>query len=210
MTTLSIVLVAVAFLVAMCDWWSVAKDRPSAEYFAKPMVIVALVGLALAIDASDDTARGLVIAALGASLVGDVVLMAPDGSFVAGGGAFLVAHGLYMFALADSVESGPVLAGAILVVGFSLGVVPQLLAAVRKQGVALTVAVSIYVVAIGATAALAVGTGVVVAAIGGLMLLVSDALLGWGRFVGPTPGGRTLVHVTYHLGQIGMVLWLAG
>ena len=115
MTELSIVLLVGAALIACVDWWSVARDRASVEYLAKPLVIVALVGLALAVDASDDTARGLVIAALGASLVGDVVLMAPDGSFMGGLGAFLVAHGLYITALADSAETGPALAGAIVV-----------------------------------------------------------------------------------------------
>jgi alkenylglycerophosphocholine/alkenylglycerophosphoethanolamine hydrolase len=208
-TPLSVVLVVVAALIAGADWWSVASERPGVEYFAKPLVIVTLVALALAVDASDDTARGLVIAALGASLVGDVVLLAPDGSFVGGLGAFLVAHGLYIAALSDSAEAGPVLAGMIVVVGVSLGVVPQLIAAVWTRGVGLTIAVGLYIVVIDTTAVLAVGTGVAVAAVGGLFLLVSDALLGWSRFVGPAPGGRTLVHVTYHAGQTGMVLWLA-
>lgn len=201
-------MIIAAGVVACVDWWSVAKDRPGAEYFAKPMVIVILVGLALAIDASDDTARGLVIAALGASLVGDVVLLTPDSSFAGGLGAFLVAHLLYIAALSDGVQAGPALAGAIVVVAISLGVVPQLLAAVRPRGVPLTIAVSVYIVAVSVTAIFAVGTGVLFAAVGGCLLLVSDALLGWTRFIGPAPGGRTLVHVTYHGGQLGMVLWL--
>lgn len=209
MTPLSVALVVVAALIASADWWSVATSRPGVEYFAKPLVIVTLVALALALDASDDTARGLVIAALGASLVGDVILIAPDGSFVAGLGAFLVAHGLYIAALSDSVEVGPMLAGTIVVVGLSLGVVPRLIGAVRVRGVGLTIAVASYIVAVDTTAVLAVGTGVAVAAAGGLLLLVSDALLGWSRFVGRAPGGRTLVHMTYHAGQTGMVLWLA-
>jgi alkenylglycerophosphocholine/alkenylglycerophosphoethanolamine hydrolase len=208
-TPLSIVLVVTAALIATVDWWSVAADRPGVEYYAKPMVIVALVGLALAVDASHDTARGLVIAALGASLVGDVVLLSPDASLVGGLGAFLVAHPLYIAALAESAKAGPTLAGAIVVVGLSLGVVPQLISAVWARGPGLAIAVALYVVAVDTTAILAVGTGVAVAAAGGLLLLASDALLGWARFVGPAPGGRTLVHVTYHAGQTGMVLWLA-
>jgi hypothetical protein len=54
-----------------------------------------------------------------------------------------------------------------------------------------------------------VGTGVAITGVGGVLFLTSDALLGWGRFVGATLGGRVLVHVTYHLGQAGLVLWLA-
>lgn len=209
MNSLAVILIVAAGLLACVDWWSVARDRPGVEYFAKPLVMVALVGVALAVDASDDTARGLVVAALGASLVGDVVLMGPDHPFMGGLGAFLVAHLIYIAALADSVSVGPALAGATVVVGISLGVVPQLLAAVRTQGLVLTLAVAVYIVTVSTTAVLAVGTGVIVAGVGGCLLLASDALLGWGRFVGPAPGGRTLVHITYHLGQTGMVLWLA-
>ena len=153
------------------------------------MVIVALVGLSLAIDATDDTARGLVIAALGASLVGDVVLMAPDGNFTGGLGAFLIAHLLYIAALADSVSPGPALAGAIIVVALLLGVVPQLLGAVIRLSRSLAAAVAVYIVAVSVTAIFSVGTGVVVAGVGGCLLLASDALLGWDRFVGPAPGG---------------------
>ena len=209
MNSLAVTLIVVAGLFACVDWWSVARDRPGAEYFAKPLVIVALVGVAMAVDGSDDTARGLVVAALGASLVGDVVLMGPDRSFIGGLGAFLVAHLIYIAALADSMEAGPALAGAIVVAGLSLGVVPQLLAAVRNRGLVMTIAVVIYIVTVSTTTVFAVGTGVVVVGVGGSLLLISDALLGWDRFVGPAPGGRTLVHVTYHLGQTGMVLWLA-
>ncbi len=209
MNTLTVVLVVVAAIVACIDWWSVMKERPGAEYFAKPLVIVVLVGVALAIDGSDDPARGLVVAALGASLVGDVVLMAPEGPFAGGLGAFLVAHVLYIGALSGSVEAEPALAGLVIVVGLALGVVPQLLGAVRRHGLPITIAVAVYIVAVSATAVVAVGTGEPVAAIGGMLFLASDALLGWGRFVGPAPGGRTLVHMTYHSGQLGLVLWLA-
>lgn len=209
MTPLAAALIGTTLAVACVDWWSVARDRPAFEYLAKPMVIVLLVGVALAINASDDTARGLVIAALGASLVGDVVLMAPDGRLGGGLAAFLVAHVLYIAALADHVRFEPALVGAIVVVGLLIGVLPKLLAAVRARGLALTVAVCGYVSVVATTAVSAVGTGVAVAAVGGGLLLASDALLGWGRFVGSAPGGRPLVHITYHFGQIAMVLWLA-
>lgn len=209
MTPLAVAFLVAAVAVAAIDWWSVARDAAVAEYLAKPLVMVCLVGAAMAIDASDDTARGLVVAALGASLVGDVVLLTPDGPLAGGLGAFLVAHILYATALADSVQTEAAIAGAIVVVGLSLGVVPQLLAAVRPHGAALTAAVSVYSVAVATTAVMAVGTRVLVAAAGGLLFLVSDALVGWRRFIGPSPGGRTLAHLTYHLGQTGLVVWLA-
>ncbi len=203
------VLFGVAGLAAMVDWWSVAKDRLGVEFIAKPMVMIALIGAALEIETGDNVTRGIFIAALGASLVGDVVLMTPDARFEAGLLAFLVAHCLYIVALAPFASVGPAVAGAILVVAIGLGAVPELLTAVRKHGRLTTVAVSVYIAVLSAMTVLAAGTGVIVAAVGGSLFLASDALLGWNRFVAPAPGGRVLVHVTYHFGQAGLVLWLA-
>ena len=70
----TIVLFVLAGIAAVIDWWGVSKERVSVEFISKPLVIVALIGAALAIDASDGIVRGLVLAALGAALVGDVVL----------------------------------------------------------------------------------------------------------------------------------------
>jgi len=209
MTGTVYLLLGLAAIAAMFDWWSVARDRLGVEFVAKPMVIIALVGVALEIETSDNIVRGLVIAALGASLVGDVVLMTPDARFEAGLFAFLVAHGLYIVALAPDVNIGPALAAGILVVAIGFGVVPELLAAVRRQGRWTTIGVIVYIAALAIMTVLAVGTGVIVAAIGGALFLASDALLGWSRFVAPAPGGRVLVHITYHLAQLGLVLWLA-
>ena len=214
MTTTAALLLAAAALAAFVDWWAVGTDRLGVEFIAKPAVIIALIGVAMAIDIdaggpATNVSRGIIIAALGASLVGDVVLMTPDARFEAGLFAFLVAHVLYVVAFLPEFEVGPGLAAAILVVGVGFGLVPPLMAAVRAQGGLLTIAVPVYVVAVSATAVAAVGSGEFVAAVGGGLFFASDALLGWGRFVGPTRGGRVLVHATYHGGQIGLVLWLA-
>ena len=107
MTTTATVLLVLAGVAALFDWWSVATDRLGVEFIAKPMVIILLIGMAHAIETDDGVARGLVIAALGASLVGDVVLMTPDARFEAGLVAFLVAHVLYLVAFAPHVEVVP-------------------------------------------------------------------------------------------------------
>jgi uncharacterized membrane protein YhhN len=213
MTDTAALLLAVAALAAVVDWWSVGTDRLGVEFLAKPAVIICLVGVALAIEVDGTGAgsveRGIVIAALGASLVGDVVLMTPDARFEAGLAAFLVAHLLYIAAMAPEFEVGAGLVAALVIVAIGFGVAPQLLAAVRPHGQALTAAVAAYVLVVSVMGVVAAGTGVLVTALGGALFVTSDALLGWARFVGPAPGGRVLVHVTYHLGQAGLVLWLA-
>ncbi|MEQ8840409.1 MAG: lysoplasmalogenase [Acidimicrobiales bacterium] len=213
MTTTVAFVLAIAAVAAMIDWWSVATDRLGVEFLAKPAVIICLIGVALAIEidpgGASNVERGIIIAALGASLVGDVVLMTPDARFEAGLAAFLLAHVLYILALAPDFTIGPGLVAALMIVALGFGVVPRLLGAVRPHGAFITIAVVAYIVVVSSMGVVAAGTAVLVTGIGGALFVVSDALLGWGRFVGPAPGGRVLVHVTYHLGQVGLVLWLA-
>ena len=209
MTATAVALLVVAGLVALIDWWSVAADRLNIEFMAKPLVMIALVGTALAIDTTDNVSRGLVVSALGASLVGDVVLMTPDARFELGLFSFLVAHLLYVLAFFDHIQWIPALVAAVLIAAVSFFVVPRIFGAVRGQSRMLAVAVVAYMLALGATAVAASSTGIVVAALGGAAFFVSDSLLGWDRFVGPTPGGRKMVMITYHLGQAGLVTWLA-
>ena len=213
MTTTATVLLAIAAVAACIDWWSVATDRLGVEFLAKPGVIIALIGVALAIEidpgGASNVERGIIIAALGASLVGDVVLMTPDARFEAGLAAFLLAHVLYIVAFVPDFEIGPGLVAGILIVALSFGVVPQLLGAVRRHGPLITGAVAAYIVVVSAMGIVAAGTGLLIAGVGGALFVISDARLGWGRFVGPAPGGRVLVHITYHFGQAGLVLWLA-
>jgi alkenylglycerophosphocholine/alkenylglycerophosphoethanolamine hydrolase len=213
MTTTAAILLAVASVAAFTDWWSVATDRLGVEFLAKPAVIICLIGVALALETGPGGAtnveRGIILAALGASLVGDVVLMTPDARFEVGLAAFLLAHLFYVAAFIGDFATEPALAAGLLVVALGFGVVPQLMAKVAEHGRLLTIAVSAYIVVVSATAIVGVGTGVAITGIGGVLFLTSDALLGWGRFVGATLGGRVLVHMTYHLGQVGLVLWLA-
>lgn len=213
MTTTAAILLAVAALAATIDWWSVATDRLGVEFLAKPAVVICLIGVALAIEidpgGASNVERGIIIAALGASLVGDVVLMTPDARFEAGLAAFLLAHLLYIAALAPDFDIGPGLIAGFLIVALGFGVVPQVLAGARQHGQLIVAAVAAYIVVVSAMGIVAAGTGLVVTGIGGALFVTSDALLGWGRFVGPAPGGRVLVHITYHFGQAGLVLWLA-
>jgi len=213
MTTTAAILLVAAGVAATFDWWSVATDRLGVEFLAKPAVIICLIGVALAIEidpgGATNVQRGIIIAALGASLVGDVVLMTPDARFEAGLAAFLLAHLLYIGALASDFEVAPALVAAGLIVALGFGVVPQLLAAVRQHGRLITAAVTAYIIVVSAMGVVAAGTALVITGIGGALFVTSDALLGWGRFIGPAPGGRVLVHATYHLGQTGLVLWLA-
>ena len=131
MGTTATVLVALAGVAALVDWWSVARERLGVEFIAKPLVVIGLIGAALAVDTGDGVVRGLVVAALGASLVGDVVLMTPDARFEAGVFAFLVAHVLYITAFLETggLDVGAGVAAAVLIIGIGL----YLVYAVRRR-----------------------------------------------------------------------------
>lgn len=209
MTVAADVLLGLALAAALIDWWGVARERFSVEFIAKPLVDIALIGTALAIDTPDDVTRGLVVAALGAALVGDVVLSTPDARFEVGIFATIVAQVLFAAALIDSVEPATALVAGLLYVGIGIGAAPQIIHGARQRHPAVGVLVAVHLGTVGALGVFAAGTGVLIAAIGGALFVASATLLTWNRFVAPAPGGNVLVHVTDHMGQIGLVLWLA-
>ncbi|MDH4170532.1 MAG: lysoplasmalogenase [Acidimicrobiia bacterium] len=187
-----------------------ARRRPSVEYVAKPAVMVVLIVAVLALDDVDTSVRALIVLGFGFSLVGDVVLMLPAGRFEAGLGAFLAAHCFTIAALFDAgLQAAWVAAGALVVAVGAGGLAPPIVRGAAARARPLAFAVGAYITVLGVMAVSAVGVGHWAAAAAGLLFLVSDALLGWGRFVGPTPGGRVGVHVTYHLAQAGFATWLA-
>jgi uncharacterized membrane protein YhhN len=46
----------------------------------------------------------------------------------------------------------------------------------------------------------------IAAASGGILFYISDTLLGYDRFERKINHGQSYVHLTYHLGQIGLIL----
>ena len=212
MTTLLVVLAA-AFAVG--NWIAVARGKPGTrlEYVCKPAVMVALLAAAVALDPVDDAARVWFVVALLLSLAGDVFLMLPDERaewlFVAGLGAFLLAHVAYIggFAARGIDWSGhwPALFIAPLIIGF-LGV--PIVRGARNRDATLTIPVSVYIAVLIAMLLNAIATGVALAALGAAVFAVSDATLGWNRFVRTLRWGPLVVIVTYHVAQALLVVSL--
>ena len=78
----------------------------------------------------------------------------------------------------------------------------------RRSEPALGPPVLAYMGVISAMLVCAIGTGAPLAIAGALLFYASDALIGWGRFVEARPWGDLAVMVTYHLGQVLLVLFL--
>jgi len=198
------------FLLAVTDWFAVALGNKKLEYFAKPATLVALIVVAVTLDPTHTDQRAWFVAALVFSLAGDVFLMLPRDLFVAGLGAFLLGHVAYVVgfsrhggsARALAIAAVPVVLGAAVL---SVRYVRALRAGGHQELVGPVLA---YVTDIAAMVTSALATGDAVAAGGALLFMASDSLIGWHRFVRPQPWAPVAIHVTYHLGQMGLVLAL--
>jgi uncharacterized membrane protein YhhN len=198
-----------AAAAAAANWWSRWSHHRPTELWSKPLTLVALIGAAIALDPADPAVRVWFVVALVLSLAGDVLLMLPGDHFVPGLGAFLLAHLAYVVGLAVAgLDPLGVLEG-LLVVGAAFGVVgSRLVAGIRASEPAMAGPVTAYMGVISAMVVCAFGTGDGVAIAGAVLFYVSDALIGWGRFVRPFDWGRLAVMVTYHVGQVLLVLSL--
>lgn len=199
-------LLAAAAAVAVVDWVAVARRHKPTEYAAKPGALALLLGVALALDPTDDGQRAWVVAALALSLAGDVFLMLPRDLFVPGLASFLLAHVAYVVALlAERDNATGLVVGAALVAVATVAIGRRIL---RAADPALRGPVAGYMLAIGAMVAAAFGTGEAAAVTGAVLFYTSDGLLAWDRFEQPFAAARLLVMVTYHLGQAALVLSL--
>ena len=198
MTSLAAVAVA-----APLDWWSVAVRGRRREWVLKPLVLALLIVTAWLLGASESTAGWWLLAALSLSLIGDVALLS-DSEL-----RFLVAHLAFVVAFAHvgmpRADLG--LVGLALVVVMAGVVGRRVVPAARVEGgPALAGAVAAYMTVIGAMVATAWATGHTLVALGATVFMVSDAVLALDRFVRARRFGSLAVMVTYHLGQVLIVL----
>lgn len=213
MTTAASVLLAVAVVAAVTDWIAVARGNRPLEHVAKPGATLALVGVAATLDAAHSDTQAWFVAALLASLAGDVFLMLPTDRrdwFVPGLASFLVAQVLYTvgFALhggdAEAYAIGAVIA-VLIVTPLAVRFVRALRAAERG---ALVIPVVAYMSAISVMFVSAIASGNAFAIVGGLAFVASDSLIAETRFVQPRTWGPVAIMVTYHVALLGLVLSL--
>lgn len=209
MTDAAWILLAVTGALAVGNWVAVEARSRVGEYVTKPATMVALVGVAVALDPVDGGARAWFVAALVASLAGDVLLVLPSDRFVAGLGSFLVAHLLYVPGLvALGLEPLGLGLGAVVVAVALTTVGRRVVAGARANRPRLAAPVTAYLVVISAMVVAAWGTLVPLALAGATLFYASDAMIGVREFLRPFPRQRVAIMSTYHLGQAGLVLAL--
>jgi len=203
-------LLAFALVVACGDWVAVHQGTKGLEYVCKPLTMVLLVGVTLALDPAEPAVRAWFVAALLLSLAGDVFLMLPRDLFVFGLGAFLFGHIAYIVGMhVDGVDGHRFLVGIVIVMAIVAVIGSAILRGVRA-GPHPKVAgpVVAYMFVISAMVASAIGVGHVAGIAGAALFYVSDALIAWNRFLRETSHARVAIMVTYHLAQVGLILSL--
>ncbi len=209
MTSGAWTLLALAGVFAVVDWMAVSRGSKPVEYVAKPATLASLIGLALLLDPADGAQRGWFVAALALSLAGDVFLMLPRDLFAAGLASFLFAHVAYIVGInLDGGTALSVIVAAILVVAVAGPLAARIVPAVASRRSKLTVPVVAYMIVISAMLVSALATGSPWLMAGAILFYVSDACIGWNRFVQPAPWLPLAIIVTYHVGQAGLTVSL--
>lgn len=211
MTTLAWGLLAVAGCFAVTDWWATWTDRVSVRYVAKPATLVALIGVALALHPFDGRIRVAMVVGLVLSLGGDAFLLLSEKWFVAGLASFLLGHIAYVVGLQLAPTSLPWTLVGVAVVAVAIATVGRRVVTGVAGGEhrSMTGPVIAYLVVISAMVVSAFGTRGGWAIVGAMLFYGSDATLAWNRFLEQRRFGPLGVMTTYHLGQAGLVVWLA-
>ncbi|MCB1255493.1 MAG: lysoplasmalogenase [Microthrixaceae bacterium] len=206
----------ITLVFAVVNWWAAQTGNKPWEYAFKPLTMVALIAATLAItDPASSSAHGsgariAMVIGLALSLLGDIALMLPGRYFIQGLAAFLLAHIAYIVALALFGLSWPGVALGVVFVVVAAGMIaPRIVRGARSEDPRMGAAVTVYLSVISLMVIAAFGTGSVWAIPGAVLFYASDGCIGWDKFVKELPYRHLLVMVTYHLGQIGLVLSLA-
>ncbi len=212
MTGLAWALIAAAAVIAVVDWIAVGTQNRPLEYVAKPATMVPLILAAATIEAVRPDQTGWFVAALVCSLAGDVFLMLPNSErwFVPGLGSFLIGHVAYIVGLIiGGVDTVPLIIGVVIVAAGLAVVAPRIVRGAAATDPRLGLPVLAYISVISVMVACAIGTTLPLAIGGALAFYLSDACIGWSRFVAEFPRSRLAIITTYHVAQILLVLSLA-
>ena len=217
---MSYTLVWVALILAAIDWAAVQLRNKPVEFVAKPGVMIVLL---IWLWQASSFQGPLLWFGLGLlfSMAGDIFLMLPKEQFILGLVSFLLAHLAYLVGFNQS--ASPVnLVSLLLVLLVGITAVQlyrRLAGGLQASGhVELKLPVLAYSAVISLMLVSALITLVrpewaegsaLLASGGALLFFLSDSFLGWNKFVAPLPYGKLRVIMTYHLGQILIVLGAA-
>ena len=209
-------LILLSALIAIVAQSGLGLLPPAWAFIAKPLTTILLIAFAWPRGRATPMPRRWVLIGLAFSLAGDVALLWPKEGFIFGLLAFLAAHLSYLCAFTRvqrlAAWPWPFLAYGLLAGSILSQLWPGVPAALRPPVVAYVICLSV----MGAQAAVlgwrAHGTpdarrGALLA-LGGLLFVISDALLATNKFAGPLPLASVWVLSTYWAAQCCIAGWL--
>jgi uncharacterized membrane protein YhhN len=207
-----IAIYAAVAVLATGNWWSRYAGQRVVEHVTKPAFTALVVVGALGATPHSTAMRAWFVVAFVLCLAGDVFLMLRDEFFIAGLTSFLLGHVAFVVGLVVNGRGWHVgvgsVAGLLLVAAIAIVAGPRIVAGAQQRDRALAGPVVAYLGVITTMAVVAAWKGNGWAIGGASAFVVSDALLGWGRFVRAHRHGEVAVMVTYHAALVGLLLSL--
>ncbi len=206
MTTIDILLTALAAVSAVATIVFATLERKAPLWIVKPAATLSIIALAVLRPGAESPAvyKAFMIAGLVLSLAGDVFLIETDKLFKAGLAAFLVAQLLYIRAFLSVTPAKVDFLSVLPLLVFGMFMMAILFPHLGK----LKIPVAVYVLVITVMAGLAADRYVVMggklalrAFAGATLFLISDAILAINKFAKKIPYGRALNLATYFAAQ---------
>lgn len=210
MTLASSVLLALAGLFALLNWYAVGQSIKRLEFISKPSAATSFLFAAAFLDVDHSAVWWFRLAALFLCIFGDVFLMLPRNAFIQGLISFAIAQILFAFSfIAGGVEISWLIVGLVVVLPFSFVLARRFVAALKHREMNELVApVVVYLVVISVMAVTAIGNGSALAIAGAIIFMASDSLIAESRFVQSKPWHSVGIMVTYHCALAGLTLSL--
>lgn len=202
---------------AFLDWASTWKGWKLRLYIAKPATLIFLILWTIQVTHWQGMMLWFGIA-LVFSLLGDILLMLNPRYFMGGLAAFLLAHISYLVGFNQSpvqlslgVTMVSVLVGISAAQAFRL-LRPGILKAPRgKRFLTAAIAYGLSLTLMMLSALLTLfraewaNLSALLVSLGAILFFISDILLAFDRFARKINHGQSYVHLTYHLGQLGII-----
>lgn len=203
------ILIVAATVAALINWSTRLKANRLLENVSKPLTTLLVLGIALTSGAPTSQVVAAVIA-LTLCLIGDVALLSSVDRFIIGLAAFLLGHLGFIVLFVMYGLNSTVLAGLALILASLLVITVGrvIVAGASQQDAALRSPVLAYLAIISAMATVGWATGRWWVVVGTALFVLSDSVLGWGRFVRDRRWMSIVVMVTYHAAIASLALSL--
>jgi uncharacterized membrane protein YhhN len=221
------ILLIIAIVFAIIEWFAELRWIRWMIYFFKPAVMIVIISwITLQVDFNNLVGNEVMfpivwfLVGMIFGLAGDIFLMTGEQFFIPGLVSFLIGHVFYIIGLGQIIPKIDYLIPGLIVFILVLLVSSRIYYRISRGLISsskekLKIPVLVYSVVISVMLYAALLTlferewnyqAALPMAFGALFFYVSDVLNAWIRFVQPLKIGRVMVMVTYHLGQLAIAV----